>query len=300
MPADQIEVVHTRVFAASRSGGNRCPVILSADRLTDSAMQSLARRFGLDTVFILAPQSQAADLRLRYFVPDHEMGISGHATIAAITVAVAEKIVQSHHLTIETSSGSFQIGLLRNKNGCLVTLEQNPPVFGPKGSPDQVAHALNVRVDAIASDESPIQVVSASRAKLIVPLDSWRTLSCLAPDFDAVWRLCDDLQVTGLYPFTRHTDKATAHAEARQFPLRAGFQEDAATGVAAAALGAYLATYDLRCQPGRHEFRIAQGYAMGAPSLLEAITECADGAVTRTAIRGMARLIRYESVRVPT
>src|SRR5438445_13081286 len=185
MPADRIEIVHTRVFAASRNGGNPCPVILSADRLTDSAMQSLARRFGLDTVFILAPQSPAADLRLRYFVPNHEMGISGHATIAAISVAVAEKIVQSDHLTVETSSGSFEIGLQRNKDGCLVTLEQNPAIFGPQGSPDQVAHALNVRVDAIASDVSPIQVVSASRAKLIVPLDSWRTLSRLAPDFDA-------------------------------------------------------------------------------------------------------------------
>jgi predicted PhzF superfamily epimerase YddE/YHI9 len=26
---------------------------------------------------------KGADIRLRYFVPDHEMGVSGHATIAA-------------------------------------------------------------------------------------------------------------------------------------------------------------------------------------------------------------------------
>jgi hypothetical protein len=29
--------------------------------------------------------------------------------------------------------------------------------------------------------------------------------------------------VTGFYPFTRQTDRANANADARQFPLRAGF-----------------------------------------------------------------------------
>src|SRR2546425_10983909 len=86
MHADQIEVVHTRVFAAASNGGNPCPVIPAADSLSDREMQGLARRFGLDTVFILRPRSRTADIRLRFFVPDHEMGISGHATIAAITV----------------------------------------------------------------------------------------------------------------------------------------------------------------------------------------------------------------------
>ena len=52
MRSDQTEVVHTRVFAAGRNGGNPCPVVLSDDRLTDSEMQGLARRFALDTVFI--------------------------------------------------------------------------------------------------------------------------------------------------------------------------------------------------------------------------------------------------------
>lgn len=296
--SDQTEVVHTRVFAAGRNGGNLCPVVLSADRLTDSEMQGLARRFGLDTVFILKPQSQAADLRLRYFVPDHEMGISGHATIAAITVALDKKIVRSDHLKIETTSGLFEVAWLPNEDGYLVTLEQNPPVFGAKASPDQVAHALNIAVNEIALDESPIQAVSVSRAKLIVPLKDWRTLNRMAPDFDALWRLCEGLQVSGLYPFTRHTNKENADAEARQFPLRAGFLEDAATGVAAAALGAYLATYDLKCQPGRHEFRIAQGYAMGSPSLIRAIAECADDAVMRTAIRGIAHVVQREWITV--
>jgi PhzF family phenazine biosynthesis protein len=141
-------------------------------------------------------------------------------------------------------------------------------------------------------------VVSVSRAKLLVPLDEWQVLNSLTPDFDAVWNLCDTYGASGLYPFTRNTDKKNAYAAARQFPVRAGFPEDSATGVAAAALGAYLTRCDLSCRPGTHEFLIAQGYAMGAPSVIEAILDCVDGQITRTAIRGMAHILSDERVAV--
>jgi PhzF family phenazine biosynthesis protein len=297
MPGEQIKVVHTRVFAAGRNGGNPCPVVPGADRLSEGEMQTLARRFGLDTAFILRAQVNNADLRIRYFVPDHEMGVSGHATIAAITVALLTTALRSDHLTIETSTGLFKVTWVRRGFGYLVTLEQNPPVFGSVATPEAVARVLNVHPDQILLAQSPIQSVSVSRAKLLVPLQNGQVLNRLTPDFEGLWKLCDTLQVTGLYPFTRHTNKRNVEAEGRQFPLRAGFREDAATGVAAAALGAYLTRYDLGCQTGHHEFRIAQGYAMGAPSLIETIADCADGKVIRTAIRGMARIAREERIR---
>jgi PhzF family phenazine biosynthesis protein len=261
-------------------------------------MQDLARRFGLDTAFILRPQVEDADIRIRYFVPDHEMGVSGHATIAAITVELLNKTFRPGRLRIETSTGLFEATWVRHRASCLVTLEQNAPVFGSTVEPEATACALKIHPDQIAIAQSPIQVVSVSRAKLLVPLQDWRVLDRLTPDFEALWELCDTQRATGLYPFTRRTNKRNAEAEARQFPLRAGFQEDAATGVAAAALGAYLARYDLACQAGHHEFRIAQGYAMQAPSLIEVIADCANGTVNRTAIRGTADIVRHERIRV--
>jgi PhzF family phenazine biosynthesis protein len=90
-----IEIFHTRVFGTSRHGGSPCPVVVDADRLTDGEMHALARKFGLDTAFIVHPLSKDADLRIRYFAPDHEMGVSGHATIAAVTVSRLGKIVEA-------------------------------------------------------------------------------------------------------------------------------------------------------------------------------------------------------------
>ncbi len=298
LDVQSVEVVHTRVFSAGPHGGNPCPVIPAADHLDDRTMQSLARKFNLDTVFILNPQSKDADIRLRYFVPEHEMGVSGHATVAAITVAVRDRKTPSKRVRVETLNGIFAVSCVEQGAHLLVTLEQNRPTFGAVVPVSMVAAALRISNENIV-DATPIESVSVSRPKLLVPLCDSGVLDKLAPDFDALWTLCDFFQVTGIYPFTRSTDKRNADVEARQFPLRAGFPEDAATGVAAAALGAYLVKYDRKLRTGEHRFRIAQGYAMGAPSLIEALVDCEGGNITRTAIRGEADIIRRELTNLP-
>lgn len=294
---DRIEVVHTRVFVAGPGGGNPCPVVAAADSLTDAQMQGLARKFRLDTAFLLKPKAKEADLRIRYFVPEHEMGVSGHATIAAITVALRRGIIAQERVKIETINGVFEAQWERRGDEYVVALAQNAPAFGAEIAPDAAARALGIRANEIDTSRGPAQVVSVSRAKILVPLSDWRVLNRLKPDFEALWALCDAHKATGLYPFTRVTGKANVQAEARQFPLRAGFPEDAATGVAAAALAGYLVRYDLGYRTGVHEFRIAQGYAMGAPSLIQAVADCREGKVVSTGIRGSAEVVRRERVR---
>jgi len=224
------------------------------------------------------------------------MGISGHATIAAVTLAVTDSLMKENPLRIETISGQFEVTWTGPADKIVVTLEQNKPLFGAVAPPDVVAHALKIASSQIDVANGPIQSVSASRAKLLVPLKDWKVLDTMSPDFESLWRVCEEFQVSGLYPFSRRTDKEHADVEARQFPLRAGFPEDAATGVAAAALGAYLASYDHKCRTGQYQFQIAQGYAMGAPSRIEAIAECANGEVTRTAIRCAAQVVAREHI----
>ncbi len=295
--AEFASVVHTRVFAAHAGGGNPCPVVVHADALTDEQMQSLARRFGLDTAFVLEPRDPRADVRVRFFVPDHEMGVSGHATIAAITVALTRGSLGGNRLTIETLNGSFDVSVKTDDRRVSVTLEQLAPTFGPIADIETTAKVLGTSAKFI-SRESPVQSVSVSRAKLLVPLRDSNVLAQLVPDFPKMWELCDELNVSGIYAFTRETDKSWADAEARQFPLRAGFPEDAATGVAAGALGAYLTHYDRNNRSGEHTFRIAQGYAMGAASEIEVLVECQDMNITRTAVCGRAEIISEEEVQL--
>ena len=116
-------------------------------------------------------------------------------------------------------------------------------------------------------------------------------LDNLAPNYEALWKLCDKLNVTGFYPFIRRTEKRNAQVEPRQFPFRPDLLS---TPPRKSPPEAQLAIHDLQCRTGQHLFRVAQGYAMGAPSLIEAIVECREGQVRRTALRGMAEVVSRE------
>jgi predicted PhzF superfamily epimerase YddE/YHI9 len=119
-----------------------------------------------------------------------------------------------------------------------------------------------------------VHVVSTARAKTLVEVGE--ELDALQPDFEALWAACEAMESTGAYVFNRELS-------ARQFPVRAGYPEDAATGVAASALAGFLAGEE----PGWQEFSIAQGRAMGRPSRLFAAAHVRDGRVTATRVRGV-------------
>jgi PhzF family phenazine biosynthesis protein len=289
----RVEIFHTRVFAATPDGGNPCPVVVSANGLAERDMLRLARLFSLDTAFVLSPRTGVADLRVRFFVPDHELEFSGHATIAALTVALHTHAVSGRSWNVETKAGTYPIECYGQGRG--MSVEQGSAVFGDTRNGEDVAAALRMQVDELDISRSPIQTVSVSRPKLLIPLRDSHVLNGLVPDYPALWRLCETTQVTGLYPFTRTTVRSV-DVEARQFPYRAGFPEDAATGVAAAALAAYLTHYDRRCANGEHVIRIAQGYAMGAPSLIEGIAVCSQQYITKTAVRGSAKIVGHEHI----
>jgi PhzF family phenazine biosynthesis protein len=163
-------------------------------------------------------------------------------------------------------------------------VDQFAPVFGAEVTDvSRVASALRIAPGSITG---PVRSVSASRPKLMVPLRTEAAVDSLAPDFELLWQVCDELGVTGFYPYTHSADGADLAA--RQFPRRAGYVEDPATGVAAAALAAHLALGVP--SPGWHRWRTAQGRAMGRRSVLTAEAHVdSSGTVTATRVGGTAR-----------
>lgn len=135
----------------------------------------------------------------------------------------------------------------------------------------------------------PVQSVSASRYKLIIPLKSVETLNRLTPVYEYLWKLCDEYHTTGFYPFAIEQNNGQS-VQARQFPKRAGYNEDPATGVAACALGAYLTEHNVfsSLSEGWNSYRVIQGVAMDRPSMIVAETCSKENKVIRTRIKGNA------------
>ncbi|MBQ7534330.1 MAG: PhzF family phenazine biosynthesis isomerase [Stomatobaculum sp.] len=285
------ETIHTVVFKLGEGGGNPCPVTLNADDLTPEEMQKMTAGFGEESAFLLQPSGPGFDIRPRYFVPLHEMEMCVHATIGSATVLVEKNIFQKSPIIFETMFGPVEVTWERKDGRINVGVTQFPPRFKEKNpAPEETAAAL--RISTADLKAFPIVSAATSRFKLMVPLVSKDVLYHLEPDFEQLWNLCDHYDTTGFYPFAIEEEKDGPVIYARQFPKRAGYPEDPATGVAASALSAYLVQYHVMpVREGWNCFTIRQGEAMGRPSVIGADCLVEEGKIIKTRVCGNAEIV---------
>ena len=300
-----MRMISTTVFSDGPGGGNPAPVFLDADSMTSEEMQKAAAELGQEAVFVLKPGpgdrgiqegcsvQKDCDVRLRYFVPDHELSICAHDTIGAVTVMLQEGLLKGNSAVIGTGAGPVHVDWEKDDRGTLVMMEQFLPEFrADVPAAEDLLRALRIPAESLAvSPEVPAECVSTSRFKLMVPVKDRETLDSLKPDLELLWSLCDECGCSGFYVFARDFEK-TDTCYARQFPCRSGYDEDPATGIAAAALGAYWVRHGLmKAEEGWNRLRVYQGHAMGRPSFLAADVRLGSGVINGIRVCGYAERV---------
>lgn len=252
------------VFTFDGAGGNPCPIVLDARGMSAADMQEVARRYGHESGFVLPADNAVDDFRFRFFVPGHEMEMCGHATIGALWLLGQQGRLSGDLVRIATKSGPVT-GFVRRSHDGEPLIEITQPEGRITALPDaKVNEAELLSILGITANELaplPIQNACTSRVKTLVPLKSAALLDGLKPDFTRVERLCERIESTGLYPYAV-VDADEQIFDARQFPKSSGYPEDAATGIAAAALAFGLLENNLVARTDRL-ITIRQGRAMG-------------------------------------
>lgn len=271
MPAcHQVELVS--VFAAGPGGGNPAPIVADAAGMSDTQMQEVARRYGHESGFVLpAPPGSGCDYEFRFWVPNHEMSMCGHATVGAVWLLHQTGCLQSDRLTIQTRSGRVAVRITETADGD-ASVEISQPVgrieplpqapFSGNGIRDEIIDALGITAAQLAP--LPIQNACTSRVKTLIPLASSADLDALEPRFEKIDALCERIGSTGLYPYATF-DADRQIFDARQFPRASGYPEDAATGIAASALSFGLLDNGM-VEASTRTITIRQGRAMKRPS----------------------------------
>lgn len=252
-----------RVFvdpAHAGRGGNPVPLVLDALGMTAADMQALAARHGHESSFVAPADRDGHLCRLRFFVPGHEMEMCGHATVGTLWALRQWGHWRTPATRVQTLSGSVDVEW--DEAGDRAWVSQ-PAATTRALTPDQCrAVAAVLRIDP-ALPRLHMVNASTSRVKTLVRLPDAAALDALAPDFDAMRGLCEAIGSTGLYPYALTADGASA----RQFPKASGYPEDAATGIAAAALWGYLDKTG--AIPAGQVCTVRQGVAMGSPSAIK-------------------------------
>jgi PhzF family phenazine biosynthesis protein len=259
------EVHLVSVFAAGPRGGNPAPIVADASNMSDVEMQEVARAYGHESGFVLpAPIGSDCDFAFRFWVPNHEMEMCGHATVGAVWLLDQLGRLPQDQVSIWTRSGRVEAQIIeRSGAGSRVEITQPLGRIDPlPGAEGEILSVLGITKHELAP--LPLQNARTSRTKTLVPIRSASVLDSLRPDFGRVEQLCERIGSTGLYPYAP-SDLGGEVFDARQFPKSSGYPEDAATGIAASALAFGLFENGLVGTNGP-PIRVRQGRAMGRPS----------------------------------
>lgn len=225
-------------FTDEPTDGNPAGLVPEADGLEADQMGALANELGAsETAFVL--DSDVADRRLRYFTPETEVDLCGHATIASHAWLYERGVIEAGDHTVETDVGVLDIRV--EADGTVWMTQNEPTVTELDVDPARVADALGTEADAIRAVGLPIARTSTGLPFLAVPIEYFSHLSAMEPDMRAIERLCETHDATGIYVFTFDTLEGESTLHGRMFAPGAGVEEDPVTGTASGAVGAYLA-----------------------------------------------------------
>ncbi|RTL85082.1 MAG: PhzF family phenazine biosynthesis protein [Hyphomicrobiales bacterium] len=280
------------VFADRRFSGNPLAVVEDAEALSAQEMQAIAREFNLsETVFLVAPRDPVHSAALRIFTPGRELPFAGHPTIGAAALLAETRAADALARTgvvvvLEAAVGPLRCETFRGRNGATYAecaLPMTPCEAGPAPSPQALAAALSLPVEDIGFDAHAPSAFAAGPAFVFAPLRSRAALDRARRAPQAFAAALGD--AAGVFLYTRETIDPAAAVHARMLAHGLGFEEDPATGSAAAAFAAVALAFE-RPEDGEHELFIEQGYAMGRPSRMTLRMWVENGALARVSIGG--------------
>jgi trans-2,3-dihydro-3-hydroxyanthranilate isomerase len=284
------------VFTTTRFEGNPLAVITDGDGLSDDAMLAVAREMNLsETVFVQKPTDDQALARLRIFTTREELKLAGHPVIGTWFLLAELGVVPAQeggvHVLQQTGAGVLPVEI-RFKDGRpqRVTMTQKEAAFRPaKLNKKALAATLGLSTKDFDPKLEP-EYVSTGIFNLMVPLRNRAALGKIVMNMVELRKLLGK-NGTMAYCFTcGENGKALSRG---MLPWE--LYEDAGTGSAAGALGAYLVKHG-RLSPA-HTLNILQGEEMGRPCHIEVeVTQDAKKLVPR--VSGAAVKVFEGTVRI--
>src|ERR1700747_3093286 len=256
------------VFTTTRFEGNPLGVITAGDGLEADSMLAISREMNLsETVFVQKPTEDNALARLRIFTTREELKLAGHPVIGTWFLLAELGVVPAQeggvHISQQTGAGVLPVEI-RFKEGRpqRVTMTQMEAAFRPaKINKKALAAALGLSAKDFDPRLAP-EYVSTGIFNLMVPLRNRAALGKIVMNMIELRKVLGK-SATMAYCFTcGENGKAFSRG---MLPWE--LYEDAATGSAAGALGAYLVKNG-KLAPG-NTLTILQGAEMGRPSHID-------------------------------
>lgn len=294
-----VRVFQVDAFTPRRFSGNPAGVVLDADRLCADDMQALARELNNgDTAFMLRPDADDHDLRVRFFTPRREAAFVGHATLAAHAVLAALKLEPRRRQ--KQGSGIVNVNSISGAWPPRIAIHLPPPGL-QRGLGERELTAVLEALTLTRADldaQCPPMLAGDSGTRLLLGVERGTTLARLRPDLARLATLSEELGAPGYFLFSRQPSVSGVSTEARMFCPALGIPEDPVSGNAHALLGVYLLHHRLMSPPpdaspagSTVEFTGAQGHHVGRPGRVTVALNLERGVLESVSIVGEAVVV---------
>ncbi|PWT72857.1 MAG: isomerase [Bacteroidetes bacterium] len=215
-----MKIYVVNAFTKDKFGGNPAAIVPLSAWIQDSLMQKMAAQHNLSETAFLVPKGQ--DYEIRWFTPEVEVDLCGHATLASAHVFYNHLGYTRDQLIFHSKSGPLYVS--RTKSNGMITLDF--PVNRP--SPTEFLPLFEQGLGIKPKE------VYISTFDYMVVLENQKQIEDLAPDFQKIAQL----NSRGLI-VTAKGDRVDFVS--RGFFPQSGIDEDPVTGSAHTVLVPYWA-----------------------------------------------------------
>jgi PhzF family phenazine biosynthesis protein len=208
----KLNLYQVDAFTSTLFKGNPAAVVPLEKWIDDELMQKLAMENNLaETVFFVPSQKDGADYDIRWFTPELEINLCGHATLASAFVLYTVLGYTKPNVTFSSKSGLLTV----EKNG--TNYEMDFPSWKPErisDYPDGIAEILGVK-----------EILGAYKYRdLLIEVATEEEVINAKPDFTAMKKTGEMVILTA--------KGNTVDFVSRFFAPTAGIDEDPVTGSA--------------------------------------------------------------------
>ncbi|MFZ1371244.1 MAG: PhzF family phenazine biosynthesis protein [Ferruginibacter sp.] len=216
----KLTIYQVDAFTDKLFGGNPAAVIPLDSWLDTDLMQKIAMENNLsETVFIVPSEKSQADYEIRWFTPEVEINLCGHATLASAYVLFYQLHFDKPEIRFSSLSGILKV----TRENDLVCMDF------PSWKPER----LDIYPDELSAilDHAEIVGVYKNRDILVELMDEAAVQKC-APDFSLMKKHIDKMIITA--PGTSRPGVSSDRVDfvSRFFAPGAGIDEDPVTGSA--------------------------------------------------------------------
>lgn len=222
----EIPFWHIDAFSDRPFKGNPAGVCLLNSYPSDGVMQKISSEINLSETAFIVPTEELHLFRIRWFTPETEVPLCGHATLAGAKVIFSELNHPSDFISFESLSGNLPVKRLGSG-----MLQLDFPIDSP--IPTDIHIGMS---DALGISDCLETAIGVDRKMLVVELASPDDVAMMKPDFHKL-RAFD---TEGKFVIVIVTAKADEDEfVSRVFAPWIGIDEDPVTGSAQTVLAPY-------------------------------------------------------------